>query len=87
MNPFSAHDSPPKWCWVSPRPGAQCSNDPRVKGRLASPSIKAEKLQLHAAAFLRQEGTIFRDMCQFAVRFFPPYFSTLFDLKMHYNMG
>lgn len=40
INQFSAHDSPPKWCGCSPRPGAQCGNDPQVKGRLASSSIK-----------------------------------------------
>lgn len=42
INPFSAHDSPPKWCGCSPRPGAQCGNDPQVKGRLASSSIKGK---------------------------------------------
>lgn len=55
INPFSAHDSPPKWCGSSPRPGTQCGNDLQVKGRLASSSIKPEKLQLHDASFLWQE--------------------------------
>lgn len=45
INQFSVHDSPPpppKWRGCSPRPGAQCGNDPQVKGRLASSSIKGK---------------------------------------------
>ena len=52
INPFSVHDYGPNWCGSSLRPGAQCSNDPWVKGRLASITIKAEGLQLHVAPFL-----------------------------------
>lgn len=60
-NPFSAHDSPPKWCGGSPWPCSQYANDLWVKGRLASSSIKALRLQLHDASLLwRDQRPVYR---------------------------
>lgn len=46
----------PKWCGCSPRPGAQCGNDPQVKGRLASSSIKGKDCNCTMRRLCEEKG-------------------------------